>query len=68
MDCIVHGVAKSWTQLNDFHSGPEGDLGDSEASERFCSPPVNSLCPIFSIFVKFKEDFVHENNQNICIG
>ena len=20
MDCIVHGVAKSWTQLSDFHS------------------------------------------------
>ena len=20
MDCIVHGVAKSWTQLRDFHS------------------------------------------------
>ena len=19
MDCIVHGVAKSWTRLNDFH-------------------------------------------------
>ena len=19
MDCIIHGVAKSWTQLNDFH-------------------------------------------------
>ena len=19
MDCIVHGIAKSWTQLNDFH-------------------------------------------------
>jgi len=19
MDCIVHGVTKSWTQLNDFH-------------------------------------------------
>ena len=19
MDCTVHGVAKSWTQLNDFH-------------------------------------------------
>ena len=19
MDCIVHGVAKSWTQLSDFH-------------------------------------------------
>ena len=20
MDCIVHGVTKSWTRLNDFHS------------------------------------------------
>ena len=20
MDCIVHGVARSWTQLSDFHS------------------------------------------------
>jgi len=20
MDCIVHGVAKSWTQLNNFHN------------------------------------------------
>ena len=20
MDCVVHGVAKSWTQLSDFHS------------------------------------------------
>ena len=20
MDCIAHGVAKSWTRLNDFHS------------------------------------------------
>ena len=20
MDCIVHGVAKSWTKLSDFHS------------------------------------------------
>ena len=19
MDCVVHGVAKSWTQLSDFH-------------------------------------------------
>ena len=68
MDCIVHGVAKSRTQLNDFHLGPEGDLGNSEASERFCSPPVNSLYPIFSIFFKFKEDFVYQNNQNICMG
>ena len=22
MDCIVHGVAKSWTQLSNFHSWP----------------------------------------------
>ena len=65
MDCMVHGVAKSWTQLSDFHLGPEGDLGNSEASERFCSSPVNSLYPIPPIFVKFKEDFVH---QNICTG
>ena len=21
IDCIVHGVAKSWTQLSDFHMG-----------------------------------------------
>ena len=68
MGCIVHRVAKSQTQLNNFHLGPEGDLGNSEASERFCSPPVNSLYPIFSIFFKFKEDFVYQNNQNICMG
>ena len=23
MDCIVHGVAKSWTRLSDFHSQAE---------------------------------------------
>ena len=22
MDCIVHGVTKSWSQLNDFHFSP----------------------------------------------
>ena len=22
VDCIVHGVAKSWTQLSDFHFHP----------------------------------------------
>ena len=35
MDCIVHGVAKSWTQLNEFHfavmsaliRGPHKDTG-----------------------------------------
>ena len=24
MDCIVHGVAKSWIQLSDFHFFPWG--------------------------------------------
>ena len=24
MDCIVHGAAKSWTRLNDFHRGWQG--------------------------------------------
>ena len=24
MDCLVHGVAKSWTRLSDFHSFPWG--------------------------------------------
>lgn len=31
-------------------SRPESDFGDSEASERFCSPPVNSLHPMLPIF------------------
>ena len=26
MDCIVHGVAKSWTQLSDFHFTDKGEL------------------------------------------
>ena len=21
MDCIIHGIAKSWTQLSNFHTG-----------------------------------------------
>ena len=25
MDCIVHGVAKSWTQLSDFHFTNQGE-------------------------------------------
>ena len=28
MDCIVHGVGKSWTQLSDFHF-MNGGLGNS---------------------------------------
>ena len=27
MDCIVHGVAKSWTQLNDYHFQHESAIG-----------------------------------------
>ena len=28
MDCIVHGVAKSWTWLSDFHSLTQYNLKD----------------------------------------
>ena len=30
MDCIVHGVTKSWTQLGDFHFHMERDVNDEE--------------------------------------
>ena len=30
IDCIVHGVAKSWTQLSDFHFHCEGGVGGTE--------------------------------------
>ena len=29
MDCIVHGVTKSQTQLSDFHSEPQYTILDS---------------------------------------
>ena len=25
MDCIIHGVSKSWTELSDFHSSPQNE-------------------------------------------
>ena len=31
MDCIVHGVAKSWTRLSDFH------FGGSDSKESPCT-------------------------------
>ena len=34
MDCIVHGVAKSWTRLNDFHF---------QATFLICSRPLNVM-------------------------
>ena len=58
MDCIVHGVAKSWTRLSDFHfhfhfpGGSEGkesafsagDLGSIPGSRR--SPGEGNCCPL----------------------
>ena len=36
MDCIVHRVAKSWTQLSDFHFHLSGSWGKGiEQSESF---------------------------------
>ena len=41
MDCIVHGVTKSWTRLSDFHfhsvweSTQENSLSNSEAGQRY---------------------------------
>ena len=38
MDCIVHGVAKSWTRLGDFHFDfgsagfPDSSVGKESAS------------------------------------
>ena len=26
IDCVAHGVAKSWTQLNGFHTHPNGSV------------------------------------------
>ena len=40
MDCIVHGVAKSWTQLSDFHSPTQ-----SEQRLTSCAFLVVSGCP-----------------------
>ena len=34
MDSIVHGVAKSWAQLSDFHF--QGFPGDSDDKESAC--------------------------------
>ena len=34
MDCIVHGVAKSWTQLSDFHTHTHTELHRGE-NDRF---------------------------------
>ena len=30
MDCVVHGVTKSWTRLTYFHSEQPVDVGQSE--------------------------------------
>ena len=39
MDCIVHGVAKSWTQLSDFHSLTQSWKWVSQVVK---NPPANA--------------------------
>ena len=41
MDCIVHGVAKSWTQLSDFHFLP--DEQPYSDLPTFCTVPADAL-------------------------
>ena len=47
MDCIVHGVAKSWTLLSNLHFRfhfPKGGSGDSgEKVDRFTGAKVNEV-------------------------
>ena len=43
MDCIVHGVAKSWTQLSNFHF--HYSLNHSQASAAAAAAKSLQLCP-----------------------
>ena len=47
MDCIVHGVAKSWTRLRDFHFHfiPLGFSYDSDSQESSCNEGEVGLIP-----------------------
>ena len=55
MDCIVHGVAKSWTRLRDFHTYLEQRTGSKLRKEYICilgcilSPCLFSLCAEYII-------------------
>ena len=53
MDCLVHGVAKSWTRMKDFHSfgvlkykvkASAKLLPSDDHEERICSRPFSSAC------------------------
>ena len=43
MDCIVHGVAKSWTQLSDFHSPSSLGTTVSSSCGLFATMPTGFL-------------------------
>ena len=43
MDCVVHWVAKSETQLSDFHFSPSVSLGEAQSPFQFFSLMLYSL-------------------------
>ena len=45
MDCIVHGVAKSWTQLSNFHFHPSGQFSSVAQSCPTLCDPMNRITP-----------------------
>ena len=47
MDCIVHGVAKSWTRLNDFHFQKITELQNSPL--RVVKAGMRQHCPSFHL-------------------
>ena len=61
MDCIVHGVAKSWTRLSDFHFTSLSLFFDSAG--KLCFLCISSA----GIFCKFFED-VHSNWSKVDSG
>ena len=45
VDCIVHGVAKSWTQLSNFHFHPSGQFSSVAQSCLTLCDPMNRITP-----------------------
>ena len=45
MDCIVHGVTKSWTRLSDFHFHQMGFPGGSDGKASACNAEDPGLIP-----------------------
>ena len=56
MDCIVHGVAKSQTQLNDFHF----QSGYTQNSEKAMAPHSSTLA--------WKIPWMEEPGRLQCMG